>query len=211
MDTVAAAFGSLGTLSGEAYPRVAQLVEKVLDYARVAGGDGVAASESFGKFLGANSLAIEEQDRLLDLMTATSQETGISADDLTMQLVEQGKVWGGLGLSVEEQVVLMGMASQKGVKLKTLNTVLKQLFDNTGDALGGLRSVLDEAAALPEEMRTNFLLGLGIEGRGIAAPAGARRRRRGRRRRAEAGGQPRRAPHRRRGGVHRPRKSWRSR
>lgn len=117
LDTVADSQGALRTLVSGTNEDISRLTEGVLDYVRVAGGDGVTTADALGRALKAFGLDAAAGRQELDVLTAVSQDYGIAGGELVQLLQTFGPVLHLAGMGFGEAATFVGQLYKGGVNL----------------------------------------------------------------------------------------------
>ncbi|MCU7356806.1 phage tail tape measure protein [Enterococcus dispar] len=115
LQTVGEAIGEVNTQFGFMDKKLEESTDYLLKYAEINETD-VSQSAIFARqAIEAYDLSYDDLNRVLDVTTKTSQNTGQSVDDLMQKAIDGAPSIKQLGLSFDEGVTLMGQFEQAGV------------------------------------------------------------------------------------------------
>lgn len=137
MDEVAIAVGELNTRLGLTGKPLEDVSQQMLTLSRVAGTEVEATTVSVTRAMNDMGIAAEDATGFMDLLLATSQNTGIGVTDLADKMVKFGSPMRQLGFSAAETAALLGQFEQAGV--------------NTDLVMGSLRIALGKLAKAGEK------------------------------------------------------------
>lgn len=137
MDEVAIAVGELNTRLGLTGKPLEDVADQMLTLARVAGTEVETTTVSVTRAMNDMGIAAEDATGFMDLLLATSQQTGIGVTDLADKMVKFGSPMRQLGFSAAETAALLGQFEKAGV--------------NTDLVMGSLRIALGKLAKAGEK------------------------------------------------------------
>lgn len=164
MEDVGSAVGEVNTrlgLTGEALEDASRLF---LEFAHINDTDVSTSVDTVQKALAAFGLGAEDTARILDVMTAAGQASGVGMNELASAMVKNAGALTELGLSAEESIMFIGRLEKSGVDSETalsgmsralksatkqgipLNEALSKLEDtivNGTDSMDGLSTAYD--------------------------------------------------------------------
>lgn len=116
---VGKAIGEVNTRLGLTGQPLEQVSKKFLDLARLSGGDVVESIGAATRVFGDWGVIADDQGRVLDMLYAATQQTGIGFDRLSQLTVQYGAPLRQLGFGIEETVALFGKWEKEGVNIET--------------------------------------------------------------------------------------------
>ena len=159
MDTVAKAFSSLQTLTGESGIVLRELTVSVLDASRALGEDGAANASKFGKALKQFQVPAEVGTLRMDELFVATQKYDIGLGPLINSLNTYGSVLQNAGFSMAESAELFGRLSASGIEVSRVMPGLNKFFrDNavagrdSQVALTGIVKAMQEATSKTEAL-----------------------------------------------------------
>lgn len=149
-----AAFADIGVAIGELNTRLGltgapleDMTKRMLDLARVTGGDVQSTIANTTRVFGDWGITVEDQAAAMDTMFAATQLTGVGMDALSQKVVQFGAPLRNLGISFEESVAMLGKWEKEGVNIETVMAGLKigvsNLARTTDDIPGAFRSAIE--------------------------------------------------------------------
>jgi TP901 family phage tail tape measure protein len=152
--TTPAAFSDIGVAIGELNTRLGltgapleDMTKRMLDLARVTGGDVQSTIAQTTRVFGDWGVAVEDQAAVMDTLFAASQATGIGVDALSTKVVQFGAPLRNLGISLEEGIAMLGKWEKEGVNVDTVMAGLKigvsNLARTTDDIPGAFRAAVE--------------------------------------------------------------------
>lgn len=156
-DNAGNAIGTVATkfdLTGDA---LEELSTKFIKYADLNNTDVVSSIESVQSACEAWDVEAENAGDVLDLLNATSQETGASVDSLSSSLTTNAASLKDMGFNLEEAVSFLGDLETSGVDSSAVMTGLKKALVNaskegktTSEALSELQDSMESADSSAE-------------------------------------------------------------
>lgn len=157
-EQVAQGIADINTRTGLTGRPLEELTGRMLKLAKVTGMEVPSATRLATRAFGDWGVAAKDQNAFLDKVLATSQATGIGADELMGTVVQYGAPLRQLGFNVNESMAMLGKWEREGVNVQTMLSGLR--FGLGGFAKAGK----DPKKALRDVMKA-------IEGAGSAAEA----------------------------------------
>lgn len=117
LQTVGEAIGEVNTQFGFMDKKLEDSTDYLLKYAEINNTDVSQAAISARQAIEAYDLSYDDLNKVLDVTTKTSQDTGQSVDDLMKKAIDGAPQIKQLGLSFDEGITLMGQFEQAGVDL----------------------------------------------------------------------------------------------
>jgi len=155
---VGEAIGEVNTRLGLSGAPLEDMTKKMLDLARISGGDVTSTIAATTRVFGDWGVATEDQSGVLDKLYATTQSSGIGLEKLSGLVVQFGAPLRQMGFSMEESIALFGKWEKEGV--------------NTETAMGGMRQALGKLAKSGEDPKKAFAdVSEAIKGAGSIAEA----------------------------------------
>lgn len=134
---IPASFDEIGTAVGEVNTRfnitgqeLEDLSGQFVKFAKVNGTDVNSSIDTVQKALANFGLDASHAESLLDRMTKTGQETGVSMETLMNGLVQNGAAFQELGLSIDQSVALMGKLDKSGANSEAVMQGLRRALKN---------------------------------------------------------------------------------
>lgn len=115
LQTVGDAIGEVNTQFGFMDKKLEDSTDYLLKYAEINNTDVSQAAISARQAIEAYDLSYDDLNKVLDVTTKTSQDTGQSVDDLMKKAIDGAPQIKQLGLSFDEGITLMGQFEQAGV------------------------------------------------------------------------------------------------
>ncbi|WP_368264406.1 phage tail tape measure protein [Enterococcus innesii] len=115
LQTVGEAIGEVNTQFGFMDKKLEDSTDYLLKYAEINNTDVSQAAISARQAIEAYDLSYDDLNKVLDVTTKTSQDTGQSVDDLMKKAIDGAPQIKQLGLSFDEGITLMGQFEQAGV------------------------------------------------------------------------------------------------
>lgn len=137
LQTVGSTIGQLHQRLGITGPALEDLSTRMLDLARITGGDATTSVREITRAMTDWSVPAEQAPRFLDELLRVSQLTGATVDDLAAKMVQFGSPLRQVGFSAGETAALLGSFEQAGV--------------NTELVMGSLRIALGKLAKAGEQ------------------------------------------------------------
>jgi len=155
---VGEAIGEVNTRLGLSGAPLEDMTKKMLDLARISGGDVTSTIAATTRVFGDWGVATEDQSGVLDKLYATTQSSGIGLEKLSGLVVQFGAPLRQMGFSMEESIALFGKWEKEGV--------------NTETAMSGMRQALGKLAKSGEDPKKAFAdVSEAIKGAGSIAEA----------------------------------------
>lgn len=127
---IGAAVGEVNTRFGSTGEDLEKLSKKFLKFAEINDTDVSSSVDKVQKALSAFGLDADNAESLLDRLTLTSQQTGISVDTLSEGLVKNGTAFEEMGLNIDQAVVLMGQMETSGANMDAVMQGLQKALKN---------------------------------------------------------------------------------
>lgn len=125
-ETVGNAIGEVSTQFGLQGEALEETSEKLIKYADINGTDVTNATQQARAAMDQFGLSGKDLNGVLDAVTKTGQDTGVSVDRLFESVTKGAPVLKNMGLSFEESVTLMGQFEQSGIdSTKSLSYLTK--------------------------------------------------------------------------------------
>lgn len=143
-DVAGEAVGEVNTRFGLTGEALEDLSEQFIKFAKLNGTDVTGSVDSVQKALSAFGLSVEHASPLLDRLTKTSQETGVSVDTLTSGLIQNGTAFQELGLNIDQSVIMMGELEKSGANGETVMQGLRKALKNAAKDGKPLNKALED-------------------------------------------------------------------
>ena len=136
--TIPTDFATAGTAIGEVSTRfevtgdeLEDLSVKFIKFAEVNNTDVSTSIENVQSMMAAWGVETEDAGLMLDMLTNASQESGVSVDTLSQQLMQNKTALDDMGLSLDESVDLLANCEKNGVDTSTMLAGLKKAMQNS--------------------------------------------------------------------------------
>ena len=125
-----------------------------LKFAEVNNTDVSSAIQNVSRYMGDAGIESSQYSDVLDALTAASQASGISVDNLAETLTKYGAPMRALGLSTQESIALFAQWEKAGVNTETAFSGMKKAISNWSsegkDAKVEFQKTLDTIASAPD-------------------------------------------------------------
>ena len=125
-----------------------------LKFAEVNNTDVRSAIQNVSRYMGDAGIESSQYSDVLDALTAASQASGISVDNLAETLTKYGAPMRALGLSTQESIALFAQWEKAGVNTETAFSGMKKAISNWSsegkDAKVEFQKTLDTIASAPD-------------------------------------------------------------
>ena len=113
--TIGATMAEVNTRTGLTGQALEDMTAQVLQFTRLAGGDGVNNTQKLTRVMGDWGVETENSAELLDMLYGAGQAFGIGFDNLAGKVVQFGAPLRQMGFSLEESIALFGKWEKEGV------------------------------------------------------------------------------------------------
>ena len=124
------AVGEVNTRFGVTGDELEDLSAKFIKFAEINDVDITSSVDGVQKAMAAFGLESQDAGHMLDLLTATSQKTGVSVSDLESGLIQNAAAFQEMGLSADQAVVLMGQMEMSGANSTAIMSALRKELKN---------------------------------------------------------------------------------
>lgn len=124
------AVGEVNTRFGVTGDELEDLSAKFIKFAEINDVDITSSVDGVQKAMAAFGLESQDAGHMLDLLTATSQKTGVSVSDLVSGLIQNAAAFQEMGLSADQAVVLMGQMEMSGADSTAIMSALRKELKN---------------------------------------------------------------------------------
>ena len=142
MTAIGNAVGEINTRFGFTDEKLKSVSESYLQFAKINDADVSDSVSKTARIMQAWNISSENIPDLLGMITAKSQETGVSADALMNKVLDNNSVFKEMDLSLEESISLMAQFERNGVNDSTALMALKTAVKNSAKEGEGLSDVL---------------------------------------------------------------------
>lgn len=163
MKDVGTALGEVNTRFKVNGDQLSDLTKMYLEFAQINDTDVNSAIDSTQKALAAFGATAEDAPGLLDAMTAAGQNTGISMDKLSDQLVSNAATLQEMGLGMSQSVEFLGQLELSGANssdvLRGLKTAMKNATDQgipLSTALQSMQSAISDSTDGVDGLKTAY-------------------------------------------------------
>ena len=129
-EDIGAAVGEVNTRFGSTGGELQTLSEKFLKFADINGLDVKTAIDNTQSALAAFGLGAEDAGNLMDVLNKAGQDTGVSLDTLTQQLVSNAPALQEMGLSASDSAFFIANLSKNGVDASSVMSGMKKALAN---------------------------------------------------------------------------------
>lgn len=147
MTAIGNAVGEINTRFGFTDEKLKSVSESYLQFAKINDADVSDSVSKTARIMQAWNISSENIPDLLGMITAKSQETGVSADALMNKVLDNNSTFKEMDLSLEESISLMAQFERNGVNDSTALTALKTAVKNSAKEGEGLSDVLRKNVA----------------------------------------------------------------
>ena len=141
---IGSAVGEINTKFGLTGTELENLSEKYLKFADINSTDVASSIDDTQKALAAYGLSVDDAAGFLDILTATSQSTGVDVGKLTDGIVSNATAFQEMGLDINQAVALMGQLEKSGANSETvLNGMRKALKNSAKDGKSLDQALID--------------------------------------------------------------------
>ena len=147
--TAGTAIGEVNTRFGLTGEALEDLSVKFIKFAELNDTDVSSSIDNVQSMMAAWGVETEDAGLMLDLLTKAGQDTGVSVDTLSQQLMQNKTALDDMGLSLDESVDLLANCSKNGIDTSTMLAGLKKAMQNS--AKEG-KSSADALAELQEKL-----------------------------------------------------------
>lgn len=142
MTAIGNAVGEINTRFGFTDEKLKSVSESYLQFAKINDADVSDSVSKTARIMQAWNISSENIPDLLGMITAKSQETGVSADALMNKVLDNNSTFKEMDLSLEESISLMAQFERNGVNDSTALMALKTAVKNSAKEGEGLSDVL---------------------------------------------------------------------
>lgn len=129
-NTAGEAIGEVNTRFGVTDDKLKVLSTAFIKFAKINDSDVTTSVDSAQKALEAFGLNADSAEHYLDVLTKTSQDTGISVDTLMQGAVQNGTAFQQMGLSIDQATVFMGQMEKSGASSEAVMAGLRKALKN---------------------------------------------------------------------------------
>lgn len=130
MEDAGKAVGEVNTRLGLTGDELKSASERFLQFARINDVDVSTAVDTVQKALAAYGLEAKDTGRILDVMTAAGQASGVGMNELASAMVKNAGALSELGLSAEQSIMFIGRLEKSGVDSETALTGMSRALKN---------------------------------------------------------------------------------
>ena len=129
-EDIGAAVGEVNTRFGSTGGELQTLSEKFLKFADINGMDVKTAIDNTQSALAAFGLGAEDAGNLIDVLNKAGQDTGVSLDTLTQQLVANAPALQEMGMNASDSAFFIANLSKNGVDASSVMSGMKKALAN---------------------------------------------------------------------------------
>ena len=141
-EEVGSTVGEVNTRFGVTGDDLESLTDQFLQFSSITGVDSVTAVQNAAKAMTAFGVDAEHTDEVLGVIAKTAQETGVSADYLMQQLVNNGTTFRELGLDIDDAAVMLGRFEAAGIPADQMLAGLRKAATNCAESGEDLNTTL---------------------------------------------------------------------
>lgn len=150
-ETAGEAVGEVSTRFGVNGDELKKLSTLYIKFAKINKTDVTNAVDMSQKALAAFGLSADDAEGYLDILSKTSQDTGVSIDTLMNGAVQNGTAFQEMGLSIDQATVFMGQMEKSGANSETVMQGLRKALKSAtqqgiplNKALGDLQDTIEK-------------------------------------------------------------------
>lgn len=147
MGDIGSAIGEVNTRFGLQGDQLQDLSEQFLKYAELNGTDVSGSIDTVQKSLSAFGLSANQASDVLDLFNKVGQDTGISVDTLSNDLVSNAASFTEMGMSIQQAAGFLGACEKSGTDVSVVMQGLKKAMKNASDEGVSLDDALSSFSA----------------------------------------------------------------
>ncbi|MGO5314031.1 phage tail tape measure protein [Bilifractor sp. LCP21S3_A7] len=147
MDDIGSAVGEVNTRFGLQGDQLEELSGQFLKYAELNGTDVSSSIDTVQKSLSAFGLSANQASDVLDLFNKVGQDTGISVDTLSNDLVSNAASFTEMGMSIDQAANFLGACEKSGTDVSVVMQGLKKAMKNASDEGVSLDDALSSFSA----------------------------------------------------------------
>ena len=144
MHDIATAVGEVNTRFGLTGDALEDTAEQFVKFSQINGTDVTNSIDQVQKAMSAYGLDAEDTTRVLDVLTRTSQNTGVSVDKLTAGLISNGTAFQEMDLDMTQSAMLMGQLEKSGVNMETATNGMRRALKTAAKEGRPVNEVLAE-------------------------------------------------------------------
>ncbi|MDY2838324.1 MAG: phage tail tape measure protein, partial [Bilifractor sp.] len=147
MDDIGSAVGEVNTRFGLQGDQLEELSGQFLKYSELNGTEVSASIDTVQKSLSAFGLSANQASDVLDLFNKVGQDTGISVDTLSNDLVSNAASFTEMGMSIDQAANFLGACEKSGTDVSVVMQGLKKAMKNASDEGVSLDDALSSFSA----------------------------------------------------------------
>lgn len=144
MHDIATAVGEVNTRFGLTGDALEDTAEQFVKFSQINGTDVTNSIDQVQKAMSAFGLDAEDTSYVLDVLTKTSQDTGVSVDKLTSGLISNGTAFQEMNLDLTQSALLMGQLEKSGVNMETVTNGMRKALKTAAKEGRPVNEVLAE-------------------------------------------------------------------
>lgn len=153
------AVGEVNTRFGVTGTELENLTTKFLKFSEVNDTDVSGSVDSVQKIMAAFGLETKDTGKLLDVLTATGQKTGISMDTLESSMIKNAAALSDMGLDAYAAAGFLGSVETSGANTETVMSGLTKALSNANEegktlpeALGEFQGIMNSTASEQDKL-----------------------------------------------------------
>lgn len=144
MHDIATAVGEVNTRFGLTGDALEDTAEQFVKFSQINGSDITNSIDQVQKAMSAYGLDAKDTAYVLDVLTKTSQDTGVSVDKLTSGLISNGTAFQEMNLDLTQSALLMGQLEKSGVNMETVTNGMRKALKTAAKEGRPVNEVLAE-------------------------------------------------------------------
>lgn len=144
MHDIATAVGEVNTRFGLTGDALEDTAEQFVKFAQINGSDVTSSIDQVQKAMSAYGLDAKDTSYVLDVLTKTSQDTGVSVEKLTSGLISNGTAFQEMNLDLTQSALLMGQLEKSGVNMETVTNGMRRALKTAAKEGRPVNEVLAE-------------------------------------------------------------------
>lgn len=144
MHDIATAVGEVNTRFGLTGDALEDTAEQFVKFSQINGSDVTNSIDQVQKAMSAYGLDAKDTSYVLDVLTKTSQDTGVSVEKLTSGLISNGTAFQEMNLDLTQSALLMGQLEKSGVNMETVTNGMRRALKTAAKEGRPVNEVLAE-------------------------------------------------------------------
>ena len=145
MQAISGTVGTLDTLIGGTAEQIAGLTVQVEDFSDIAGGDMVGNAEALGRAVNIWGYNAEQTAGQMDVLTAVSQDYGITGDRILTMAQRFGPVMKNMGFEFDQTALIFGRLYKGGIDITRVMPAINKASRDAAKSGKDLTTVMADA------------------------------------------------------------------